>query len=167
MERLLERFTRYVKVETTAAEDSKTYPSTASQLELGKMLAEELRALKLEDVEMSEHGIVTATIPGTVPDAPVMAWLAHMDTSPEASGKDVKPNVIKNYDGKDIQLSGDTSKVIRVEECAELVEVAVDVRGHIGHGPDRGIERECRVQPDAQQHGEATQGVEVVPAAVR
>lgn len=116
MDTLLDRFCRYVKVETTAEEGSETYPSSPGQLDLGKILADELRTLKLDDVSMDKNGIVMATIPPTVDGAPTIAWLAHMDTSPEANGKDVKPNIVKNWDGKDITLSGDTSKVIRVDD---------------------------------------------------
>ena len=91
MSKLLERFTRYVKVDTRANEETEDYPSSPGQFDLGRILADELKALKLEDVSMDENGIVMGTIPGNMPGAPTMAWLAHMDTSPEYSGKDVKP----------------------------------------------------------------------------
>jgi tripeptide aminopeptidase len=117
---LLDRFCRYVKVETTAVDETESYPSSPGQLELGQILGAELRELQVEGVAVDEHGIVTATIPGSVPDAPTIAWLAHMDTSPEASAKDVKPIVHENYDGKDIVLPGDSSKVIRVDDAEEL-----------------------------------------------
>jgi tripeptide aminopeptidase len=120
---LLDRFCRYVKVETTSVEETDKYPSSAGQLDLAKMLGEELRALKLQDVSVSEHGVVMGTVPGNVSGAPTIAWLAHQDTSPEASGKDVKPVMHKNYDGKDITLPGDPSKVIRVEETTGLAEL--------------------------------------------
>lgn len=123
MDTLLERFCRYVKVETTAAEGSPTYPSTPGQLDLGRMLTDELRALKLADVSMDENGIVMGTIPATVNGAPTIGWLAHMDTSPEAPGKNVKPNVIRGYDGQDIVLPGDPSQVIRVAESEGLAEL--------------------------------------------
>jgi tripeptide aminopeptidase len=120
---LLDRFCRYVKVETTSVEETDKYPSSAGQFDLARMLGEELRALKLQDVSLSEHGIVMGTVPGNVSGAPTIAWLAHQDTSPEASGKDVKPVIHKNYDGKDITLPGDPSKVIRVEETTGLAEL--------------------------------------------
>ena len=123
MDTLLDRFCRYVKVETTSVEDTDKYPSSPGQLALGQMLAEELNALKLQEVNVSEHGIVMGTIPGNVPGAPTIAWLSHMDTSPEASGKNVQPNIIRNYDGNDITLSGDPSKVIRVGETKGLAEL--------------------------------------------
>lgn len=120
MDTLLDRFCRYVKVESTAVEDAKSYPSSPGQLDMGRMLADELKALKLENVTMDEHGIVMATIPGNVPGAPTTAWCSHVDTSPEYTAKNVKPNVIRNYDGKDIQLAGDPTKVIKVDECPAL-----------------------------------------------
>lgn len=123
MDTLLDRFCRYVKVETTSVEETDKYPSSPGQLELGKLLADELRALKVQDVSISEHGIVMGTIPGNLPAALTIAWLAHMDTSPEASGKNVKPNIIKNYNGQDIALPGDPSKVIKVSETKGLAEL--------------------------------------------
>lgn len=116
MDTLLDRFLRYVKVETTAAEDSKTYPSTSTQLELGKMLAEELRALKIADAKQDEFGIVMGTLAGNVPGAATIALCSHVDTSPEYTAKNVKPIIHKNYDGKDIKLPGDPSKIIKVDE---------------------------------------------------
>lgn len=120
MDTLLDRFCRYVQMETTSAEDVEKYPSSPGQLELGKLLAAELHALELADVKMDESGIVMGTVPGNVPGAPTIAWLAHMDTSPEASGKNVRPNIIRNYDGHDIVLPGDPTKVIKVEESPGL-----------------------------------------------
>ena len=123
MDTLLDRFLRYVKIETTAVEETDKYPSSPGQLELANLLAGELRALGAQCVEVSEHGIVMATVPGNVDSAPTIAWLAHMDTSPEASGKNVKPNIIRNYDGQDIRLPGDPSKVITVAETKGLAEL--------------------------------------------
>jgi len=120
MKSLLDRFCRYVKVETTSVEHTDQYPSSPGQLELGRLLGEEMKALGLQDVGHLEGGIVMGTIPGNVADAPTIAWLAHQDTSPEAPGKDVKPNIIRNYDGQDITLPGDKTKVIRVSEFPQL-----------------------------------------------
>lgn len=119
---LLDRFCRYVRVHTTADENSKTYPSSPGQLELGRMLAEELRALGLRDAVQDKHGIVLATIPATVPHtAPCIAWIAHVDTSPETTGLNVKPQVHANYDGRDLVLPGDPSKVLRTADNPELL----------------------------------------------
>jgi tripeptide aminopeptidase len=117
---LLDRFCRYVRIHTEAVEGARTYPSSPGQLELGRMLLEELRAIGLMDARQSEFGIVTATIPPTVPGKPTIAWIAHVDTSPETTGKNVKPTVHPNYDGKDVVLPGDPSKVIRVSDSPDL-----------------------------------------------
>src|SRR5262249_13783826 len=107
--------------DTQADESSSTYPSTPGQLEIGGVLKEELLALGLKDATQDDHGIVLATIPSTATKpAPVIAWIAHVDTSPETSGRNVKPIVHRDYDGKDIVLPGDKSKIIRVAECPEL-----------------------------------------------
>ena len=123
MNTLLDRFCRYVKVETTSVEQTDAYPSCPGQREFAAMLADELRALRLEDVSVDEHGIVMGTIPGTTTGAPTIAWLSHMDTSPEAPGKDIRPNVIRDYDGNDIVLPGDATKVIRVGETKGLADL--------------------------------------------
>ena len=106
---VLDRFLRYVQVDTQSDDDSETYPSTAKQLDLGKMLADELREIGLEDVELTEHGYVFATLPGSA--GPTVGLIAHMDTSSDESGTNVKPQVIRNYDGTDIVLPGDPRKV--------------------------------------------------------
>ncbi|HEY7427833.1 MAG TPA: peptidase T [Gemmataceae bacterium] len=124
MKTLLDRFCRYVRIDTTAVEGAATYPSSPGQLELGRMLAEELRALGLRDAAQDEHGIVLATIPATVRhDTPAIAWIAHVDTSPETTGRNVKPIVHTNYDGRDIILPGDASKVIRTADNPELLHL--------------------------------------------
>jgi tripeptide aminopeptidase len=121
MDRLLDRFCRYARIDTQAVEGAKTYPSSPGQLELGRVLVGELRALGLADAAADEHGIVMATIPANVPGpTPVIALLAHLDTSPETSGRHVRPVIHENYQGDDIILPGDSSKVIRVAENPEL-----------------------------------------------
>ena len=120
-ERLLARFLRYVRVDTTAVEGAACYPSSPGQLTLGAMLVEELLAMGIEDVSHSAHGIVVATVPSRgAAAAPVVAFNSHVDTSPETTGAGVKPQVIENYQGGDIVLPRDTSKVIRVSENPEL-----------------------------------------------
>src|SRR4051794_16252428 len=124
MNTLLDRFCRYVRVDTQADETSKTYPSTPGQLELGRMLTEELRALGLADAAQDEHGIVMATIPATVKHhAPTIAWIAHVDTSPETSGRNVKPIAHPDYDGRDIVLPGDPTKVLRAADNPDLARL--------------------------------------------
>lgn len=123
--RLLERFLRYVRIDTTACEEAGKYPSSDGQLELGRMLVAELQQIGLTDAAQDEHGIVTATIPSTLDGpAPVIAFCSHLDTSPETSGNNVQPQVIENYTGGDVHLPGDPQKVIRVTECPDL-EAAV------------------------------------------
>ena len=121
---LIDRFLRYVRIDTQSDENSATSPSTAKQLELSRLLAEECRELGLDDVSLDEHGIVMATVPATVGhEAPMIVWNAHVDTSPEYSGTGVNPIVHENYDGKDIALPGDPSKVLRVEANPALKEL--------------------------------------------
>jgi tripeptide aminopeptidase len=121
MTTLLERFCRYVRIDTQAVENAGTYPSSPGQLELGRLLAGELRDLGLRDAEQDRHGIVMATIPATSSRrAPTIAWIAHVDTSPETTGRDVKPVIHRDYGGGDIALPGDLAKVLRVADNPEL-----------------------------------------------
>ncbi len=121
---VLNRFLRYVQIDTQADESSATYPSTPGQLVLGRRLKDELLALGVRDASQDEHGIVLATLPAThKKKCPVIAWIAHVDTSPETSGHGVKPIVHRNYAGNDIVLPGDPSKVIRVADNPELASL--------------------------------------------
>lgn len=121
--RLLDRFLRYVRIGTTADPGSDTYPSSESQRELGRLLAAELEAMSAAEVYQDEHALVYATVPSTVGDAdvPVVALVAHVDTSPDAPGHNVQPRVVENYAGGDIELEG--GGVIRVEACPALKEL--------------------------------------------
>ena len=124
MSELLDRFLRYVRINTQAQEGSGSYPSSPGQWELAKLLEQELRAMGASDVELTEHALVYATLPPTVNEpVPTIAWLAHMDTSPEYSGNQVKPIVHASYRGGDIPLPGDPNQVIRVSTCPELKDV--------------------------------------------
>lgn len=103
---LIERFLNYVKFDTQSSEDSQTVPSTSKQLVFAKYLCEELKKEGLEDVEMDEMGYIYATLPAnTKKDVPVIGFISHYDTSPDCSGKDVKPRIVEHYDGGDIVLS--------------------------------------------------------------
>jgi tripeptide aminopeptidase len=113
-EDVLERFLRYVRIDTTSDQDSETYPSTAKQRDLGEVLERELREIGLEDVELTEHGYVFASLPGSA--GPTVGLVAHMDTSQDESGAGVQPQVVRNWDGGDIVLPGDPDKVLRVDE---------------------------------------------------
>jgi tripeptide aminopeptidase len=124
MNTLLDRFCRYVRVHTQADESAGTYPSAPGQRELGRMLVAELQALGLRDAAADAYGIVLATLPATMSQpVPTIAWVAHLDTSPETTGRDVKPIVHATYDGDDIVLPGDPSKVLRVSDNPELAHL--------------------------------------------
>lgn len=118
---LLDNFLRYVRIDTMADERSTTYPSTPNQLVLGKLLRDELLAIGLKDACQTEYGIVYATVPGNVAGVPTVALVAHVDTSPETTAKNCNPQVYRNYDGNDIVLPGDTTKVILAAKTPELV----------------------------------------------
>ena len=115
--RAYERFLRYVKVYTTSDPESTTHPTTARQLDLGRMLAEELKALGLIDARLDEHGYVYATLPATpgYEAAPGLGFIAHMDTAPGTSGENVQPQLHENYDGGDVTLPA-TGDVMRVRD---------------------------------------------------
>jgi tripeptide aminopeptidase len=119
---VLERFLRYVRIDTTSDQDSETYPSTARQRDLGELLERELRELGLEDVELTEHGYVFATLPGSA--GPTVGLIAHMDTSQDESGANVNPQVVRAWDGSDIVLPGDADKVLRTSENPILAQRA-------------------------------------------
>ncbi|MDR0965401.1 MAG: peptidase T [Myxococcales bacterium] len=111
---LLDRFVRYAKVHTASSESSDTFPSTEGQWDLLRMLEQELQALGLADVTLDEHGYLFATLPSNLPSdqaAPTIGLLAHVDTYPGTSGKDVKPQIL-DYQGGDIVLPGDPTQVI-------------------------------------------------------
>jgi tripeptide aminopeptidase len=111
-------------MDTQSTEGATTYPSTPGQLELGRLLLAELRELGLRDANQDAHGIVLATIPATTTrKVPTIAWIAHVDTSPETSGHGVKPIVHRDYDGKEIVLSGDRSKVLTIADNPELARL--------------------------------------------
>ena len=123
---VLDRFLRYVAIDTQSSEESTSYPSTEKQLDLLKLLAEELRQIGLSNVSLDQWGYVMATLPGNVPEGhpafgkvPAVGLIAHVDTSPSASGANVKPQVIE-YKGGNLVLPGDPSVVITEAENPEL-----------------------------------------------
>ena len=117
---VLQRLLRYVRIDTASDPDSETYPSSAKQLDLAKVVAEELRSAGLDDVELMEHGYVFATLPGS--SGPTVGLIAHMDTSSDESGANVDPQVVRDYDGGDIVLPGDPRKVLRAADNPLLAE---------------------------------------------
>lgn len=122
MSSVLERFLRYVQIDTQSDPNSETFPSTAKQRNLSNLLAEELRALGVADAHVDEHGYVYATIPSNSErtDIPVICFCSHVDTSPDVTGEHVKPIVHRNWDGSDIVLPDDHSQVLRVGELHDL-----------------------------------------------
>lgn len=116
-----ERFLRYVTIDTQSDPESPSSPSTEKQKDLGRVLAAELKAMGVEDAHLDNYGYVYGTIPAnTTKKVPVICFCSHMDTSPDVTGKDVKPQIVKNYRGGDITLPGDTSQVIRFDEHPAL-----------------------------------------------
>jgi len=118
-----ERFLRYVVIDTQSDPASPTCPSTDKQKDLGRVLATELKAMGLADAHLDEHGYVYATIPAnTAKKVPVICFCSHMDTSPDCSGKDVRPQIVRNYRGGDIVLPADPTQVIRATEQPALAD---------------------------------------------
>ncbi|MGJ5178912.1 peptidase T [Bradyrhizobium oligotrophicum] len=124
---VLDRFLRYVVIDTQSDPTSPTCPSTMKQKNLGRLLAAELQAMGLPDAHLDEHGYVYATIPATTyKKVPVICFCSHMDTSPDCSGANVKPQIVRGYQGGDIVLPGDPTQVIRPADHPAL-------KDHIGH----------------------------------
>ena len=121
MEKILDRFLRYVSVDTQSNEESETQPSAAKEWNLLKMLRDELQALGVE-VNLDEYGYVMGTIPSNLgKEVPAVGFIAHVDTAPDASGADVKPQIIENYDGGAIDLKGVPGLHLRPEEFPEML----------------------------------------------
>lgn len=122
MEPILNRFLRYVAVDTQSNEESQSQPSTAKQLDLLKLLCKELNDMGVE-AALDEYGYVMARIPSNISEkAPAIGFIAHVDTSPDASGKDVKPQIIEDYDGSDIPLKGASDLFLKPSEFPELLD---------------------------------------------
>lgn len=123
MSKVLERFLHYVSFDTQSMDDQEQVPSTEKQLALAKALKEELEAMGASQVRMSEHGYVYAVIPATA-DHPVksLGFVAHMDTAPAMSGKDVKPRIVERYDGQDLVLNEEKKIVMRVKDFPGMLD---------------------------------------------
>ena len=120
MEKLLDKFLRYVAVETTSDPESKTQPSAMREFDLLKMLQKELQDMGIK-ADLDEYGYVMATIPSNVDkEIPAIGFIAHVDTSPDASGKDIKPQIIENYGGGDILLNAEKELYLKVSEFPEM-----------------------------------------------
>ena len=121
MEKILDRFLRYVSIDTQSDENSESQPSAAKELDLLKLLCKELNDMGVE-ATLDEYGYVMGTIPSKIEKkVPAIGFIAHVDTSPDASGKDVKPQIISNYDGGDIELKGMPGLALKPSEFPELL----------------------------------------------
>ncbi|MCI1944240.1 peptidase T [Clostridium luticellarii] len=121
MESVVDKFLRYVKFDTSSDEESNTVPSTLKQLKLAGQLSKELSNLKLKNVSLDKNGYVTAVLPANTEKAvPAVGFIAHMDTSPETSGKNVNPRIIEDYDGGDIVLNEQKNIVLSVKDFPEI-----------------------------------------------
>ncbi|MDD4681152.1 MAG: tripeptide aminopeptidase PepT, partial [Clostridia bacterium] len=122
MEHVKDRFLRYVKIDTTAKHGVESYPSTEHQKDLGRIIVEELQLLGVFDAHMDEYGYVYGTIPSNIDkEVPVVGFIAHLDTSPEYSGKNVKASVIENYDGGKIILNIEKEIVLDPGEFPDML----------------------------------------------
>lgn len=128
-ESAMDRFLRYVKIDTQSAEEAGKFPSTEKQLVLARMLEAELKALGVQNVRISNEGIVYGRVPGNLPDnskVPTVGFIAHKDTSPAVSGANVNPIIHKNYQGGDIVLPKDPTQIITVEQNPALKDLIGD-----------------------------------------
>ncbi len=162
--RLLERFLEYVQIDTAADPNSDRYPSSPGQLTLGQLLLTQLRELGLTDAEQDEHGLVWAIIPSNVEGScPTILLNAHLDTSPEAPGRDVRPRVIKAYDGGEILLEHGGAK-ITAEHCPDLAKlhgktlIVTDGRTLLGGDDKAGVATIMELVACLIQHPEIPHG---------
>lgn len=118
---LLERFLKYVSIHTTSDENTGLVPSTPQQMEFAKILAEELKDMGMQDVSLDKKGYLMATLPSNIDkDVPTVGFISHLDTSPDMSGKNVKPRIVENYDGNDIILNEKENIVLSPKQFPEL-----------------------------------------------
>ena len=123
METVVDKFLRYVSFETTSDENSTTHPSNPLELKLSEQLVKEMKKIGIADASLDENGYVMGTIPSNLDrDVPVLGFIAHVDTSPDASGRDIKPQFIRDYDGTDIPLPGVPGLALRVADFPELLD---------------------------------------------
>ena len=165
MDQIVNRFLKYVSFDTQSNEASSSTPSTEKQFRLAEYLVEELRAVGLEEVEMDTQGYVYATLPSNVEHAvPTIGFIAHIDTSPDASGANVQPRIVQNYDGTDIVLDAEAGIVTAVEKFPELLrhigEDIIVTDGHTLLGADdkAGIAEIVSAMAYLVQHPEVKHG---------
>ena len=119
---ITERFLKYVSFCTTSDDETNMTPSTPGQMEFAKYLANELKEIGLQDVSLDQNGYVMATLPANIDGKPTIGFIAHMDTAPDASGKNVKAHIVKNYDGADVVLNAEKNIVFEVAKYPEILE---------------------------------------------
>ncbi len=124
-DKILDRFLRYISIDTASDPESSSQPSTAKQLDLSRMLLNELKEMGITDASLDEFGYVMATIPSNLPagkKVPVIGFIAHVDSAPDAPGAGVNPQIIKDYNGEDIVINSERNMVMKVEEFPELLK---------------------------------------------
>ena len=119
---LTDRFLKYVSFCTTSDEETNMTPSTPGQMEFAKYLAAELKEIGMQEVTLDENGYVMATLPANAEGKPTIGFIAHMDTAPDASGKNVKARIVENYDGQDILLNAEKNIVFEVAKYPEILD---------------------------------------------
>ncbi len=162
---LVNRFLRYVRIDTQSAEDAGVTPSTSGQMEFVKKLRDELEAMGLEEITLDEHGYLFATLPAnTTRTLPTIGFIAHVDTSPDVSGKNVNPRVVENYNGTDIVLSAEDHTVLTTEEFPELLRyvgndlIVTDGRTLLGADDKAGVAEIVSAIAYLQAHPEIEHG---------
>lgn len=162
---LVNRFLRYVRIDTQSAEDAGVTPSTPGQMEFVKMLRDELEVMGLEEITLDEHGYLFATLPAnTTRTLPTIGFIAHVDTSPDVSGKNVNPRVVENYNGTDIVLSAEDHTVLTTEEFPELLRyvgndlIVTDGRTLLGADDKAGVAEIVSAIAYLQAHPEIEHG---------
>ena len=124
-EKVLEKFLRYIAIDTASDPESSTQPSTQKQLNLSRLLVKELQEMGIKDVELDQYGYVMATIPSNLPagkNIPKIGFVAHVDSAPDAPGANIKPQIIKNYNGGDIVINQEKNMVMKIADFPELVQ---------------------------------------------
>jgi tripeptide aminopeptidase len=123
MESVLDKFLRYISIDTASDPESSTQPSTQKQMDLSRLLVKELQEMGIDNASLDEYGYVMASVPSNLPEgkkAPKIGFIAHVDTAPDASGANVKPQFVYNYDGEDIVINKEKNMILSVKEFPEL-----------------------------------------------
>lgn len=162
---LIERFLKYVSFDTQSNEESGVTPSTPGQMVFAKFLKEELESLGLEEVTLDENGYLFATLPAnTDKEVPTVGFIAHMDTSPDMSGKDVKPRIVPDYDGKDITLCAEENIILSTAQFPELLDhkgedlIVTDGKTLLGADDKAGIAEIVSAMVYLKEHPEIKHG---------